>query len=62
MSLLKRLQTSLNKLNGNTKEIKERGYDEYLCTDCKKRVYEDQYNSKRRVCYDCWYKEDSNDN
>ena len=31
-------------------------YDEYFCTDCKNRVYEEKYNHKHSVCFDCFYK------
>lgn len=60
MSLLSRLQSALAKVNGNTLTIydDERGYDEYYCPKCKRRVYEDEYNHKYKQCFQCWYKED----
>ena len=50
----------LNKINGNTLCIEDdddRGYDEYYCTLCGDRVYEDRYNHTNRCCYSCWNKE-----
>lgn len=33
-------------------------YDEYYCKQCKRIVYEDQYNHKKSMCYTCWYRKD----
>lgn len=59
-SLLRRLQTALNKLDGNTMNMvnDDSIYPEYFCTRCTKRVYEDQYNMKHAQCYECFYKEE----
>ena len=57
--LFDKLQSALNRVNGNTMTIEDdRGYDEYYCKECGNRVYEDEYNHKHSVCYKCWYKED----
>lgn len=57
MSLLQKLQSALNKINGNILTIYDdnRGYDEFFCIECNSRVYEDQYNHLKRVCYKCWF-------
>lgn len=56
-SLLSKLQCALNKVNGNTLLIDDdKGYDEYFCPKCNERVYEDEYNHKQRMCYQCWNK------
>ena len=58
MTLLRKLQTALSKVDGNVMTIEDnRGYDEYFCTCCKGRVTEDRYNQKQKVCYSCWYSE-----
>ena len=58
MTLLKKLQSALAKVDGNTLLIEEdRGYDEYYCTICKERVLEESYNFKKKCCYQCFYNE-----
>jgi hypothetical protein len=57
-SLLPKLQEALNKVYGNSLIIEQSDYDEYYCTKCKERVYEQFYNHLKSMCYDCWNKED----
>ena len=57
MSLLKKLNTALSKVYGNSLLAEESEYDEFFCTVCKERVSEDRYNHKHRCCYSCWYSE-----
>lgn len=38
----------------------DRGYEEFYCKECKNRVYEDQYNHKKSMCYKCFYNEERN--
>lgn len=58
LSLLQKLQSALNKVNGNTMLIEDdRGYQEYYCTIGDHRVYEDQYNYRHSCCFKCWYAE-----
>ena len=57
VTLLASLKKALNQVNGNTMILEEDAhYDEYFCTDCKNRVYEEKYNHKHSVCFDCFYK------
>lgn len=58
MTLLTKLQNALNKVDGNVLTMDDdRGYDEYLCSHCQNRVYENQYNHKKSMCFRCWYDE-----
>lgn len=57
MNLLKKLQTALSKVNGNTITMEDQGYKEYFCPVCKERVYEEQYNHTKKCCFECWYEE-----
>jgi hypothetical protein len=57
-SLLHQLTHALNKVDGNVMLSEDRGYDEYFCTICKGRVYEESYNHKHKCCFKCFYKED----
>ena len=60
MTLYRKLQSALSKVDGNTlliERVEDRGYDEYFCCHCKKRVYDDAYNHKHHMCYKCWFDE-----
>lgn len=57
-SLLVSLAQALTKIEGNHLTIEDREYDEYFCTECKKRVHEEVYNEKQRCCYKCWYRKE----
>lgn len=46
----------LNEIDGNTLLIPIDEPDTYHCPICEKDVPEDECNSKRQVCYNCWWK------
>ena len=58
MTLLNKIQSAINAVDGNHLTIEDtRGYDEYWCDIGKHRVFEDAYNHKHKCCFKCWYDE-----
>ena len=59
-TLLKKLQTALSKVDGNTMTAELPKYDEFWCKVGKHRVYEENYNHKHQCCYQCFWDEGDN--
>lgn len=48
-----------NDVDGNTIAWMNRNPDDfhlYQCKECKCRVMEDEWNHKRGMCFNCWWK------
>lgn len=46
----------LSSVDGNTLLIPLEDPDKFHCKECDCNVYEDEWNSKRGMCYSCWWK------
>ena len=50
------MKNPLNAVDGNTLNIEEVERDLYDCPCCDGYVPEDEWNSKRNVCFSCWWR------
>ena len=46
----------LNSVDGNTLLIPLDEVYKYRCKECNRDVTEDEFNNKRNMCYQCWWK------